>query len=201
MQNLIRLVGFLTAIGACGEAQAEDFNWQARGALTNVVPTSSPGRIINHSAEVDIDNAFSVTGTVSYFINPHVALDLLVGWPPQHDIQVDGIKVGETKHLPPILSLQYHFTPEATISPYVGLGLNYTYLFDSKLDSGDKLHLSSSIGVAAQAGVDYRLNSQWSVGADVRYADIDTDVKINGNQVGNIDINPLIYSLNVGYRF
>lgn len=180
---------------------AADYKWQVRGAISDVVPTSAPGRIINHTAEVDIDEAFSITGTVAYFINANLALDLLVGWPPQHDIKVNGSKVGETRHLPPILGLQYHFAPDAVFSPYVGVGVNYTYFFDSKLHSGDILHLSSSVGAAAQLGFDYRINPQWSVGADVRYADINTDVKINGNKVGNVDVNPVVYSLNAGYRF
>lgn len=188
-------------LGCAVQAQAADYRWQVRGAISDVVPTSSPGRIFNNTADVDIDDAFSVTGTVSYFINPNLAVDLLVGWPPQHDIRVNGNKVGETRHLPPILGVQYHFAPEAVFSPYVGIGVNYTYFFDSKLDSGDKLHLSSSIGAAVQAGFDYRINPQWSVGADVRYADINTEVKINGNKAGKVDVDPVVYSLNLGYRF
>lgn len=199
--NLIHGLSGTLLLLLASSAGAADYQWQVRGALSNVVPTSSPGNIFNNTAAVDIDDAFSVTGTISYFINPNLALDLLVGWPPQHDIQVNGTKVGETRHLPPILSLQYHFTPDAVFSPYVGVGLNYTYFFDSKLDSGDKLHLSSSLGAAAQLGFDYRVSSQWSIGADVRYADINTDVKINGNKVGNVDVNPVVYSVNAGYRF
>lgn len=199
--NLIHGLSGTLLLLLASSAGAADYQWQVRGALSNVAPTSSPGRIFNNTAVVDIDDAFSVTGTISYFINPNLALDLLVGWPPQHDIQVNGTKVGETRHLPPILGLQYHFTPDAVFSPYVGVGLNYTYFFDSKLDSGDKLHLSSSLGAAAQLGFDYRVSSQWSIGADVRYADINTDVKINGNKVGNVDVNPVVYSLNAGYRF
>lgn len=196
-QSLILMV----VLGTSGFLQAADYRWQVRGALTDVEPTSSPGKIINHSANVDIDHALSVTGTVSYFLNANLAIDLLVGWPPQHDIQVNGSKVGETKHLPPILSLQYHFNPDGKLSPYIGAGVNYTYFFDSTLDSGDQFHLSSSVGPAFQAGFDYRLDPKWSLGADVRYADIDTNVKINGAKVGNVDVNPVIYSFNVGYRF
>lgn len=199
--NLIHGLSGTLLLLLASSAGAADYQWQVRGALSNVVPTSSPGNIFNNTAAVDIDDAFSVTGTISYFISPNLALDLLVGWAPQHDIQVNGTKVGETRHLPPILGLQYHFTPDAVFSPYVGVGLNYTYFFDSKLDSGDKLHLSSSLGAAAQLGFDYRVNSQWSIGADVRYADINTGVKINGNKVGNVDVNPVVYSLNAGYRF
>lgn len=180
---------------------ADDFRWQVRGAVSNIDPTSSPGSILNNTAKVNIDDTVGVTGTVSYFLNPNIALDLLVGLPPEHDILVAGQKAAKTKHLPPILSLQYHFLPDAQIRPYVGAGLNYTYFFDEKLNDGNKLDLSDSFGFAAQIGADYQINQQWSVGADIRYADIRTDVKINGNKVGAVDVNPTIYSVNVGYRF
>lgn len=183
------------------QAQATEYPLLVRGAVSNIDPTSSPGSIFNHSAKVDIDDTFGLTGGVSYFVTPNVAIDLLVGLPPKHDIIVAGSKAANTKHLPPILSLQYHFAPESKISPYVGAGINYTYFFDEKLDAGGDISLSSSVGWAAQLGVDYRINPRWSVGADVRYADIDTDVKINGTKVGNVDVNPTIYTLNVGYRF
>ena len=39
---------------------------------------------------------------------------------------------GETKHLPPTLSLQYYFTNKSRITPFVGAGINYTYFFDEK---------------------------------------------------------------------
>ncbi|MDE4040171.1 MULTISPECIES: OmpW/AlkL family protein [Acinetobacter calcoaceticus/baumannii complex] len=183
------------------QAYADENRWLVRGAVTNVNPTSSPGSIFNNTAKVNIDDTFGVTGTISYFFTPNIAADLLVGLPPEHDIIVAGNKAATTKHLPPILSLQYHFSPNSKISPYVGAGVNYTYFLDEKLKDGGKLKLSSSVGLAAQVGVDIRVNPQWTVGADIRYADIDTDVKINNVNVGNVDVNPTIYSLNVGYRF
>ncbi len=183
------------------QTHAADYRWQIRGAVSNVDPTSSPGSIFDNTARVDIDDTYGLTGTISYFITPNIAADLLVGLPPKHDIIVAGNKAATTKHLPPILSLQYHFSPESRFSPYVGAGVNYTYFFDEKLDGGGDLKLSSSVGLAAQIGADIRLNPQWSIGADIRYADIDSDVKINGVKVGNVDVNPTIYSLNVGYRF
>lgn len=197
--SLISTILFIS--GFYHQAYAEENRWLVRGAVTNVNPTSSPGSIFNNTAKVNIDDAFGVTGTISYFFTPNIAADLLVGLPPKHDIIVAGNKAATTKHLPPILSLQYHFSPDSKISPYVGAGVNYTYFLDEKLKDGGKLKLSSSVGLAAQVGVDVRVNPQWTVGADIRYADIDTDVKINNVNVGNVDVNPTIYSLNVGYRF
>ena len=175
--------------------------WKVRGAISNVDPTSSPGSILNNTAPVTIDDAWGLTGTISYFLNPNVAVDVLVGLPPKHKINVAGAEAGETKHLPPIVSLQYHFLPNEKLQPYVGLGLNYTYFFDEKLYDGNKLDLTDSFGWAGQVGVDYQIDRNWSVGADIRYADIRTDVKVNGAKVGTVDVDPFVYSLNIGYRF
>lgn len=191
-----------TLLFSATQVNAEvDNKWKIRGAISNVDPTSSPGSILNGTAPVNIDNAYGLTGTVSYFYTPNIAFDLLVGLPPQHDIIVAGTKAGKTKHLPPILSVQYHFLPNEKIRPYIGAGLNYTYFFNEKLDDGNKLDLSSSFGLAGQIGVDYQINRKWSIGADVRYADIRTDVKINGTKVGTVNVDPTVYSINIGYSF
>ena len=190
----------LTGIGAqAADAQSP---WLLRGGIANVVPTSSPGNLPGLGGpEVKIDNQYTPIFSVSYFLSPNVAVDVFGGVPPKHDIKVGGAKVASTYHAPPIVSLQYHFAPESTIRPYVGVGVNYTYFFNEKLDGG-KLKLTDSWGLAAQVGVDYALDSHWTVGADVRYADIDTDVIVGGvGKVGNVDVNPFVYSLNVGYRF
>ena len=200
--TLIRLfaVGTLLSTFAI-QSHAQDGRWQVRAALSNVDPTSSPGSIFGGTAKVNIDDTWGFTGTVSYFLSPNLAVDLLVGLPPEHDIIVAGNKAATTKHLPPILSLQYHFLPNEKLRPYVGAGVNYTYFFDEQLKDGNKLKLTDSFGFALQAGVDYQIAPQWTVGADIRYADINTDVKINGTKVGSVDVDPTVYSLNFGYRF
>lgn len=191
----------LSTVALSSNAHSADYKWKIRGAISNIDPTSSPGSIFNQTAPVTIDDAWGVTGTISYFYTPNIAFDVLVGLPPEHKINVAGNEVAKTKHLPPIFSVQYHFLPNEKLQPYVGLGLNYTYFFNDRLYSGDKFDLSDSFGWAGQIGVDYQLNPQWSVGADIRYADIKTDVKVNGEKVGSVDVDPTVYSLNIGYRF
>ncbi|MCB4811238.1 outer membrane beta-barrel protein [Methylovorus menthalis] len=193
-------LGLVVATPALAESDTAG-PWQLRAGASFIVPTSDNGSIINHSAEVDIGNRVGPSFNIGYFITPHWALDLLGGLAFKHQIDVNGSRAGEAKHLPPILSLQYHFRPEATLRPFVGVGINYTRFLDEKLDSGDKLKLGSSWGPALQAGLDYALDDHWTVGADIRYARINSKVSINGNDVGDVDVNPFIYSVNVGYRF
>lgn len=180
-------------------AQAGDSPWQARVGISNIVPTSDSGDI--SPGTVDIDSDAGLTFNVAYFFTPNLAIDVLGGLPFKHDIKLNGSKVGNTKQLPPIVTLQYHFAPDAQIRPFVGIGLNYTYFYDEELDNGAELELSDSWGAAFQVGLDVALDDNWSLGGDVRYAKIDSDVKINGNKVGSVDVDPTVYSLNLGYRF
>lgn len=184
-----------------GQAHAEEGKWLIRAGGSYIVPKSDNGSILGGAGQVDIGNRFGPSVNIAYFFTPNWAVDLLGGAPFKHTIRVNGGRAGSAQHLPPILSLQYHFLPESKIRPFVGVGVNYTMLFRSKLDSGDHLALSNSWGPAFQLGVDYALGGGWQVGADLRYARIRSDVRINGAEVGTVAIDPLVYSLNVGYRF
>jgi len=176
-----------------------DNPWQVRVGVSKIAPTSNPGSIT--PGRIDIDSDIGPTFNLAYFITPHWAVDVLAGLPFKHDIRLNGSKVGSTRHLPPIVSLQYHFIPEGTFRPYVGVGVNYTHFFDEKLDNGAKLQLSDSWGAAFQAGLDVVIDEHWTVGSDVRYAKINSDVRIAGSKVGSVDVDPTIYSINLGYRF
>lgn len=191
-------LGALLLAGSLG-AHAGDSPWQARIGVSKIVPTSDSGSIL--PGEVDIDSDTGPTFNLAYFLTPNLAIDVLGGLPFEHDIKLNGSKIGSTKQLPPIVSLQYHFAPEARLRPFVGVGVNYTYFYDEKLDNGADLELSDSWGAAFQVGLDFALDDNWTVGGDVRYAKIDTDVKVDGVKVGSVDVDPTVYSLNLGYRF
>lgn len=186
-------------LGLSAPILAAESPWLIRAGISKIVPTSAPGNIT--PGKIDIDNDTGPSFNVAYFFTPNLALDVLGGLPFKHNIQLNGGKVGSTKHLPPIISLQWHFAPGAKVRPFVGVGLNYTYFYDEHLDNGTKLELSDSWGAALQAGLDFALDKQWSLGGDVRYARINSSVKIDGQKVGSVDVDPFIYSLNLAYRF
>lgn len=63
----------------------------------------------------------------TYLFAAHWGVELLAALPFEHNINLNGGgAVAETKHLPPTLSLQYHFNPDDSWRPYMGAGLNYT---------------------------------------------------------------------------
>ena len=45
------------------------------------------------------------------------------------------------------------------------------------------------------------LNADWRVGLDARYMDIDSDASVDGQEVGKVEVDPFVFSINLGYRF
>ena len=168
------------------------------GAL-NVDPKSN-----NHDI-VSVDSAIMLTFNGTYMVQPNWGVELLAALPFEHDIDlVGGGKVAETKHLPPTLSVQYHFAPEGQIRPYVGAGVNLTLFFDESTTGAletSSLSLGTSVGLALQAGVDIPVGERWFVNLDVRYIDIETKAKLDGTSLGDVKIDPWVYGVNLGYRF
>ena len=143
------------------------------------------------------EGALSPTITFEYFVADNIGIELLASWPFTHDLELGGTEIGDTRHLPPTLSLQYHFTNASQFTPFVGAGINYTYFFDENLDSGASLDLDDSWGLALHAGVDYAVSERGAMRFDVRYIDIETNAKVNGTDIGSVDIDPWVF--NVAY--
>ena len=180
--------------------QAQDAgDWIWRVGVHNVRPKSD-----NHSL-VNVDAAASLTFNATYMFAPNWGVEVLAALPFEHDINLNGGgKVAQAKHLPPTVSVQYHLNPNGAWRPYVGAGLNYTLFFDEKTSgalAGAKLELEPSLGLAAQAGLDIKLGSDWFANVDARWLDIETDAKVNGARIGNVVIDPLAFGLSIGRRF
>lgn len=163
----------------------------------------------DNSDIVDVDDGVSLIFNGTYFLSPNLGLELLAAAPFSHDIELkaDGSKVGEAKHLPPTLSLQYHFNTDAAFRPYVGAGLNYTLFFDEDTTgalSGTDLDLDASFGLAAQLGADFDISDTMFLNFDIRWMDIDTDATVSDGVTSleiDVEIDPMVYSIALGWRF
>lgn len=195
----------LSVAAAClvalpGLAEAEVANpWQVRAGVSYIVPKSDNGTLAGLSAEVSKQAGPSFN--VSYFLTPNIAADLLLATPFRHDVSLNGTRIGDVEHLPPVLSLQYHFAPQAKIRPYVGAGVNYTFFMHERAPALGNLKLEDSVGLAMQAGVDFAVDQHFSVGVDARYIDISSEVTLNGANIGTAHIDPMVYSMTMAYRF
>ncbi|MBB6521407.1 OmpW/AlkL family protein [Pseudoteredinibacter isoporae] len=187
------------------------------------------GGSLGADSGVDVDNDTQLGLTFTYMLDQSWGVELLAATPFSHDASGKGSflntrgvgSVADTKQLPPTLSAVYYFNSESAFKPYVGLGLNYTFFFDEEgganleAGAGDlDVDLDDSWGLAAQVGFDFDLGNNLLLNASVRYIDIDTEatltVKDGSNALGlpqgarittDVDIDPMVYSVMIGYKF
>ncbi len=144
--------------------------------------------------EIDID----------YRINETLSAELVLTIPQHHTVDLAGVgRLGSFKHLPPTLYLQYAPAIEGPFRPYFGLGVNFTLIFDDNLSvAGVPLALDSySLGLAAQAGFDYRINDRWHFNVDIKKAQIGTAVKAGGAKLTEATLDPWLYAVGLRYDF
>lgn len=183
-------------------AQAQDTPWLVRVRAVNLDSAnkdSTPLRLtVNDKVIPEVD--------ISYFFTPQIAAELILTYPQKHTLRANGADIGTLKHLPPTLTLQYHFTGLGAFRPYVGAGLNYTRFSDVQFDAATQAALSPSIskdsfGLAVQAGLDYEIAKNTYLNVDVKKVQIRTDVKSAGAKVGEFRVDPLLVGVGIGRRF
>ncbi|WP_299404048.1 OmpW family outer membrane protein [uncultured Roseobacter sp.] len=185
----------LLAAPALAQSQGD---WTIGLGLANVNPKSGNGTLAG--SEADIDDDIALTFTFEYFIRENLGIELLAATPFEHDISIGGAAAGSTKHLPPTLSLNYHFANASAWTPYVGAGINYTTFFEEESALGT-LELDDSFGVSLQAGVDYQISDAGSLRLNVRWFDIDTDATLNGASIGTAEIDPILVGVAYVHKF
>jgi outer membrane protein len=170
--------------------------WTLSIGAHQVDPKSDNGSLANGALDVEVGSDAKPTITAEYFIRDNLGIEVLASWPFEHDLNIKGLgRVGSTKHLPPTVSLQYHFG-NGPVKPFVGAGINFTLFMSEETTgalAGNDISLSNSYGLAAHAGIDFEVSERGSIRVDARWIDIDTDVELNGTEIGTVNIDPLVY--------
>jgi outer membrane protein len=178
--------------------------WTFSVGAHQVNPKSDNGSLVGGALDVEVDSGVSATFTAEYFIRENLGIEILASLPFKHDINIDGLgRVGSTKHLPPTVSLQYHFG-DGNVKPFVGAGVNFTKFFSEDTTgalAGADLDLDDSWGLAAHAGIDFKVGENGAIRIDARWIDIDTDVSLEGADIGTVEIDPLVYGAAYVFKF
>lgn len=143
---------------------------------------------------------------ITYFWTKHIATELILATSPHSmgakNTSLGNLDLGDVWILPPTLTVQYHFTPDEKIRPYLGAGVNYTVFYNE--DSGDvnDIDYENGFGWALQAGTDIEIDEHWAFNLDVKKVWLNTDVDINGGLVtADVDLDPWIFGAGLAYRF
>ena len=202
MKRTTIAIAIAAATLTAGVAVAQESPWMVRARAVHIDPAdrSSPIGGVTESDLITVSKKTIPEVDLSYFFTPNWAAELVLTYPQKHTVKVDGTSIGSFRHLPPTLTLQYHFLPNATFSPYLGAGINYTRISSVKLDSDINLE-RNSWGLALQAGFDVKLNRNWSINVDVKKVQIRSDVSMAGEQISRVKLDPVLFGVGVGYRF
>ncbi len=228
MRNIHRMSLLAAALLASAGASAyEAGDWIVRGGAVMVAPNDDSSNLDLAGAQlagtgVEVDDNTQLLLNVTWMANEHVGVELLAATPFEHSVDSKGlpglglglsdVEVGSVKHLPPTLTvLWYPMESGAAFQPFIGAGINYTIFFQEDASGAAQaalgarnLELDDSWGLAARAGFDYMLNDCWSLHAGVYYLGIDTKANLDTalGKVGvDVDINPWVYTVGLGYRF
>jgi len=196
------LVAGAVAVPAAHAAQAGD--WELKVGVHAVDPKSGNGDLADGAFQADVGSSTRPTISLEYRVTANLGLEVLGALPFQHDVKLNGTKAATVKQLPPTVTLNWHFLPEGKVDPFLGVGFNYTRFFSIREKGpleGTSLDLDDSWGASAHAGVAFALTDRWSLTGDVRWARIRSKAKLNGDGIGTVTIDPLVYGLAVGYRF
>ena len=182
-----------------GAAFAEQSPWMVRARAVGLDMSNKDstglGLNVNNKTIPEID--------ISYFINKNVAVELILTVPQKQTVNSTalGTDIGTFKHLPPVITLQYHFDNFADFKPYVGAGLNYTQITQVNLLDGGANINSHSWGGALQAGIDFPIDKNLSFNIDIKKLSLKTDVYVGGANRGVLKLDPTLIGVGLGYLY
>lgn len=195
------LIAATLAAGAFA-AQAAESPWLMRVRAVNLDSANKD----TTGLDLTVNNKVIPEVDFSYFFSPNLAAELILTYPQKHTLSAGGAEIGTLKHLPPTLSLQYHFAPNDTFRPYVGAGLNYTIFSNVEFAPAVDTALSpsvkhTSVGLSFQIGFDYEISKNLYLNVDIKKVQIGTKVYSKGTEVGKFKVDPLLVGVGLGFRF
>ena len=198
LKRLALLATLAAGLAPSFAVQAQSTPWLVRARA--IYLDSANGGSTNPNLDLSINNKVIPEVDVSYFFTPQIAAELVLTYPQKQKLRSAGTEIGTLKHLPPTLTVQYHYTDLGDFVPYAGAGLNYTRFSKFDLPAGVTVS-KNSYGLAIQAGADFTVAPNVVLNVDIKKVQIATDVKVGGNKIGELKIDPWLIGFGVGYKF
>jgi outer membrane protein len=190
--RLLRTIGtFIATVAVAGfgaPAKAGDYdgNFMIRLQGTAVVTqdslrsltSSTLGDLKALGFDAEVTDVILLTATLTYFFNRNLAVELFCCF-SKHEIELKppaafaalADDVAETWIIPPILTLQHHFTGMGAFKPYIGAGFQYIHFFSERTAANTlgatSVSIKDAFGPAFQMGVDIQIGKGWYLNAEV----------------------------------
>ena len=228
------------ALAAPGAALAGAGDLVVTVGWVRIYPRSSSGPLtLRQIGSMEVDQpqagtsveslpANTLTLTLEWPLTEHLGAELVAGYPPTHLLRASGTiesagVLGEGQQWSPAFLLKYHFGGSgANLRPYVGAGVDYTFFRKTKVtndafrqasygpDSTTRVSVNPSWNPLVTAGLDWKLEGRWSVGASLTYAPLraristvadNTAIGVPLRVTTDIRNHTVVGGVYVGYRF
>ena len=195
-----------------------------RLAYSGIVPLDAGSHIDGIGGKVDVSGGVQPEVDLSYFVTDHISLQL-IATATRHEISANNtalagapynlgrkIDLASTYVLPPAITAQYHFLPHAVFDPYVGLGIDFLFPFDTQENQAtlggtqivQKVGLSNAIGPVFNVGIDYNISGPWFINLDYKQVIDQVTARVTtalGEVKARVNLDPSVFSAGIAYRF
>jgi outer membrane immunogenic protein len=184
-------VGGVVPLAGKGTTYDQGAGYPGLGSLGVLTGLTGANGVISN-ASTNTSSSIIPMLDVAYYLNRNWAIEAICCVSPHH-IQGTGTissDFARTWVFPPSLLAQYHFTNFGAFQPYLGVGVNFTTFWGTRVNNdvwgipsapGSALAglpiaatfqyatVTPTWGVVGQIGADYMFNEHWGVNVDVKY--------------------------------
>jgi outer membrane protein len=226
MYRHIMALGFLLGSTSLAAAQAvpgfSAGDVVVRLAATGIMPLAASSHIDTIGGTVGVTSTPAPEADISYFLTDHIAVQL-IATATRHEISANNtalsgllgskIDLASTYVLPPAVVAQYNFFPHAAFDPYVGVGVDFLFPFDTQENKlalpgvgqvVQKVGLSNAVGPTFDIGLNYNISGPWFANIDYKQILDRVDARVHtvlGLVKANVDLDPAVLSAGIAYRF
>jgi outer membrane protein len=144
---------------------------------------------------------------------PNWQLTLALGVPPRARIFGAGSlsgagKLGELSYAPAVLGVLYVPSPDTPWRPYIGVGVNHTFIYNRRDGALSQLKVDNASGAVLQVGAEWQLSRPWAWFFDIKKIWLKTDASgYVSSPAGSlpaqarVTLDPMIISTGLSFHF
>lgn len=188
--------------------------WRLRVSVLSMNPTGDTVYVPESGERIDYnaDSGFGYGFDLEYRASRSLGIDFgAFTASPAIDVLIDEVGVisasAKPKITPVFVALNIHLTPDRPVDVYIGPLLAYVFYssFDLVVDPWfltEGFVADDDVGIGIALGLDVRLGEGgWLLNAAFKYLDTTLVASPPDEGIGRTDIDPMIFSVGIGYRF